>query len=360
MDVSFDEWVCNDARSQCVKKWADSLIHLGTTWNSFRLDDDEGIFQDLVNAGGIPLLEKRDIVRIAKHMIEKSEAPMAIVWDLKTMPILVDTTGRDVVSRLKTTLQPFERLTRLRGYTSVILNHIPQQKQYDLRLSGCHLADFPHNSRKELTDKKITVDAMKFAFLNPRSAALCFIPGDVDYAYLLSVLQRPERRTIVISKRSISSMFHVHCDMRMCWETDILLLLPAMTVAPKEFSRGHFKVLVDEERNVEKRRRIEYNVNVDSVTQSETATIQTNQAICTLRSVNAQEALKDLRQMSMATAKAIPITIPEGPSLRPISPCTDDSKRDREKDGSDDEVSEWDGEHKDSAEIDARLGLQTG
>ena len=46
--------------------------------------------------------------------------------------------------------------------------------------------------------------------------------GDVDYAYLLAVLQRPQWRTIVISKGTLQSMLHVNCDMKMRWETDIL------------------------------------------------------------------------------------------------------------------------------------------
>ena len=72
----------------------------------------------------------------------------------------------------------------------------------------------------------IIVDAMQFAFLHPTGATLCFITGDVDYAYTLAVLQRPCWRTIVISKGTISSMLHVNCDMRMRWETDILQLRP--------------------------------------------------------------------------------------------------------------------------------------
>jgi hypothetical protein len=70
----------------------------------------------------------------------------------------------------------------------------------------------------------IIVDAMQFAFMHPDGATLCFITGDVDYAYLLAVLQRPKWQTIVISKGTMQSMLHVNCDMRMRWETDILQL----------------------------------------------------------------------------------------------------------------------------------------
>jgi hypothetical protein len=73
-----------------------------------------------------------------------------------------------------------------------------------------------------VADKMIIVDAILFAFQHPDRATLCFITGDVDYAYLLAALQRPQWRTIVISRGTMQSMLHVNCDMKMPWETDIL------------------------------------------------------------------------------------------------------------------------------------------
>lgn len=67
-------------------------------------------------------------------------------------------------------------------------------KRSDLQLSGCHLVDAPHHGRKEVADKMIIVDSMQFAFSNPDGATLCFITGDIDYAYMLSVLKRPQWR----------------------------------------------------------------------------------------------------------------------------------------------------------------------
>jgi hypothetical protein len=139
MDISFDEWVRNDASQPCVKTYADALIKLGTYWDSFRRLDEAGILQDLVDAGGIPLLAARDIVRIARLEIEKSEAPMAIFWDIENTPIPSNTSGREVVSRLKSILEPFERLTNFRAYASIAMNLIPQAERSDLQLSGCHL-----------------------------------------------------------------------------------------------------------------------------------------------------------------------------------------------------------------------------
>lgn len=84
--------------------------------------------------------------------------------------------------------------------------------------------DCPHSGRNEVADKMIIVYAMQFAFLNPQGTMFCFITGDVDYAYLLAVLQQPQWKTIAISNRTMQSMLHGNCDMKMHWETDILQL----------------------------------------------------------------------------------------------------------------------------------------
>ena len=220
---AFDEWAkASTQQYPCFQQWADRLIELGASWDSFRRDRGE-IVQDLV-AGGIPLLAARDIVDIASAAVQRRSAPMAIFWDLENMPIPTSSSGRDVTSRLKSILAPHGDLVQFRGYASIGLGLIPQQKRSDLQLSGCHLVDCPHNGRKEVADKMIIVDAMQFAFLHPEGATLCFITGDVDYAYLLAVLQRPQWQTIVISKGTMLSMLHVNCDMKMRWETDILQL----------------------------------------------------------------------------------------------------------------------------------------
>ena len=216
----FDEWVKTQPHP-CLQPWVDRLIELGSSWDSFRRDSNE-VVEDLV-AGGIPLLAARDIVNIATQTLQKSQAPMAIFWDLENLPIPSLSSGREVAMRLKSILAPHGNLVQFRGYASIGEANIPQQKRSDLQLSGCHLVDCPHVGRKEVVDKMIIVDAMHFAFTHPDAATLCFITGDVDYAYLLAVLQqRPQWRTIVISRGTIRSMLHVNCDMRMRWETDIL------------------------------------------------------------------------------------------------------------------------------------------
>lgn len=223
----FDEWVKSVTRDQhaSVHKYADKLIELGASWDSFKsARHPDTIANDLVQ-GGIPLLAARDIVDVATTAARQSQAPMAIFWDLENMPIPTTSSGRDVSSRLKSILKPYGDLVQFRGYASIGLNLIPQHKRSDLQLSGCLLVDCPHNGRKEVADKMIIVDAMNFVMLHPDGATLCFVTGDIDYAYLLAVLQRYKQyRTIVISKGTLQSMLDVNCDMKMRWETDILQL----------------------------------------------------------------------------------------------------------------------------------------
>jgi hypothetical protein len=223
---SFDDWV-KTITHPCIQKWADRLLELGASWDSFRSRDPSDIINDLVS-GGIPPLAANDICNIASEAITRSQAPMSIFWDIENVPIPAHVSGRDVAARLKSILAPLGRLDQFRGYASIGLNLIPQQKRSELQLSGCHLVDCPHVGRKEVADKMIIVDAMQFAFTHPEGATLCFVTGDVDYAYLLAVLQKkPQWRTIVISKGTMKSMLHVNCDMKMRWETDILQLRPS-------------------------------------------------------------------------------------------------------------------------------------
>ena len=220
----FDEWVKLSTQHVSVQAHADRLIELGATWDTFRTREAREVAADLVD-GGVPPLAARDIVAVATKAAEQNQGPLAIFWDLENMPIPATSSGRDVSTRLKAILKPYGELVLFRGYASIGMNHIPTQKRSDLQLSGCLLVDCPHNGRKEVADKMIIVDAMNFAMNHPDGATLCFVTGDVDYAYMLAVLQRYKQyQTIVISKGTLQSMLDVNADMKMRWETDILQL----------------------------------------------------------------------------------------------------------------------------------------
>ena len=220
----FDQWVASAAHP-CIQKWSGQLLALGVSWDSFHSAAND-VLQDLTSGDdGIPPVAARDIYRVASDELARSQAPMGIFWDLECTPIPSSMSGAHSCSRLKSALAPYGDLVQFRGYASIGLNLIPEKKRSELHLSGCHLVDCPHNGRKEVADKMIIVDAMKFAYDHPKGATLCFVTGDMDYAYLLAVLkQNPNWRTIVISRGSIDTtrMLHVNCDKRMCWETDVL------------------------------------------------------------------------------------------------------------------------------------------
>jgi hypothetical protein len=229
LDNSFSEWLKEVAPPE-LQCWDDQLIELGVSWHSFQHRQPDDLVKDLV-ANGIPLIPSRDIVSLVSKELDRKLAPMAIFWDMENVPIPGNRSGQEVASRLKSVLANHGTLIQFRGYASIAMRYIPEHKRSDLHLSGLHLIDCPHNGRKEVADKMIIVDAMQFAYSHPDGATLCFITGDLDYAYLLAVFQqRPQWRTIVISKGRLRSMLEINCDVRFCWETDVLSLNTPMAV----------------------------------------------------------------------------------------------------------------------------------
>jgi hypothetical protein len=144
---SFEEWA-KTAEYPCFQEWGETVVELGASWDSFKRKSKDAIVDDLVT-GGIPILAARDITDIASAEVRKNQQPMAVFWDLENMPIPAETSGRDITSSLKAILSHQGDLIQFRGYASIGLNHIPEEKRSDLQLSGCHLVDCPHHGRKE-------------------------------------------------------------------------------------------------------------------------------------------------------------------------------------------------------------------
>ena len=216
-DASFGRWLATVAPSE-LRRWSERLNEIGVSWNSFRHHQPEELVSDLV-ASGVPLMPSREIVTLASRELAQKDAPLALFWDLENMQIPSHISGREAATQLKSLVAPYGNLAMFRGYASIGLGLIPEEKRSDLHLSGVHLVDCPHAGRKEVADKMIIVDAMEFAFEHPAAATLCFVTGDVDYAYLLSVLgkKRPEWRTVIISRSTMESMLHVNCDIKLQW-----------------------------------------------------------------------------------------------------------------------------------------------
>ena len=203
-----------------VQKWSEKIIELGASWDTFS-GNSEATLDDLVD-GGIPRLSARDICRVMSEVVQRRSRPLMVLWDIENVAIPTQTSAAHAVSQIKAAVEPYGQVKQFRAYASVSLGQIPEEKRSELHLSGCNLVDSPHLGRKEVADKMIIVDAMEFAYLHLDGATLCFITGDVDYAYLLSKLQKPQWTTIVISKGSGETMLHVNCDVKLRWETDIL------------------------------------------------------------------------------------------------------------------------------------------
>jgi hypothetical protein len=212
---SFEEWV-RHAQSPCVQRYKDDLLNLGANFNSVKRDTAD-VIDDLVSES-IPRIAARSIYVAVTDAIAQRSASLAIFWDIENVLISAACTGRFAASRVKKALAEYSDLVMCCVCASIGLNNIPHEKRLELQLSGCHLVDCPQMESKEVADKMVIVDAMEFAFDRPDGAVLCLVTGDMDYAYLLSILQRRQRwRTIVISKGSLESMFHVSCSVRLRW-----------------------------------------------------------------------------------------------------------------------------------------------
>ncbi|GFH54808.1 hypothetical protein CTEN210_11284 [Chaetoceros tenuissimus] len=199
---SFEQWV-KSSSNLGLTRYGDQLIAIGATWDTFRRDSNEVIL-DLCKEGGIPKLVAHDIFTAVSEALQGMSRPLAIFWDIENVPIPTDWSGKEIISKIKSILLAHGQIVCFRAYASIGLNQIPEEKRSELQLSGCHLVDCPHNGRKEVADKMIIVDSMEFAYNNLDGASLCFITSDVDYAYLLSKLNKPHCKTIVISRQSRS------------------------------------------------------------------------------------------------------------------------------------------------------------
>ena len=306
MDQSFAEWVQEeDARPRCIREHANALIRLGTSWDSFRpllveamttssdssssgqqQQQQDLLLQDLVDTGRIPLLAARDICRVVRLEWEHRQAPLAVFWDLQSMPVLPPTTAtataaglaarttrsssvREITARLKAVVEPFGRLVQFKGYNGSTDNsnnnnnnhnnsdaqvtHRIKQKQTrsELQLAGCQLIDCPDsgNSTDENTirsaaaatiDAMMIVDALQFALSikgDSDRSTVCLITDRFSSAdptanyslqYALAALQQNSAcRIMVISKDGNDPS---DCYARKSWNKDIMVpVRPAFT-----------------------------------------------------------------------------------------------------------------------------------
>jgi len=79
---TLEDWL-NKSTHPCLSKWRGQLNALGGSWDTFRREKND-VINDLAS-GGIPRLAASDIFKIVAEEIRRSEAPLAIFWDLDSM-----------------------------------------------------------------------------------------------------------------------------------------------------------------------------------------------------------------------------------------------------------------------------------
>ena len=109
-----------------VEKWAEKLIELGASWDTFS-GEREATLVDLLD-GGIPRLSARDIYRVISEVLRRRSAPLIVLWDIENVAIPSDTSAALVVSRIRSAVAPCGVLEQFRAYASISVGNIPELK----------------------------------------------------------------------------------------------------------------------------------------------------------------------------------------------------------------------------------------
>lgn len=240
--IELEEWL-RASLHPCILKWRAQLNDLGASWDTFKRERSE-VIHDL-ESGGIPRLAARDIFNIIEEEINRSQAPLVILWDLDLMQIPASANCTAVIAHLRSMLRRFGNLVLFRGYTNRPLS-IPLMKRSELQLAGCTIVDTSHNGlAQDMGNNTIfsAVDAMKFALKRniEQRVTICFVSSKID-AYLLANLRDPNIKTIVISDGPSQSMLHGKCDMMINWETEVLQLQPSIPPGFSSSMQTHIDV----------------------------------------------------------------------------------------------------------------------
>lgn len=232
--ATFEDWL-DETDLPAAAKFRDELLKFCLSSELFQEDLEKA--ELLLHKSGIPLIAACEIVRSAARYFAKQHelrsAPLAVFWDVENVAVPKETTGSECHAAISRTLSCFGNLDQLNIYVDAALNVIPSEKRSQLQLSGCHIIDTPHmhNSRKEVADKMIIVDALCYAMTKQSTGAtLCFITNDQDFAYLLSRIARmPKFRTVLImSNPSANSILAQSADHVLLWNVDLFKQAPAI------------------------------------------------------------------------------------------------------------------------------------
>jgi len=193
----FEKWLFLQNDPSLEDEYVYQLLELGATWDSFRGEDDAGIIRDLTDHSDIPFLTVKSIVQLVRDAIERSQAPLAVFWDMENVGIPTKWSGGAIARRLREVLVPHGTLRQFRAYAHLggggssdpdgnqfetkskhrRPSSVSNAKRLELQQAGCHLIDCPQVPKhKEVVDKMIIVDAMQFAYSHfETNATICLI-----------------------------------------------------------------------------------------------------------------------------------------------------------------------------------------
>ena len=221
---SFEDWVLEAPCDSSVYRWKNQLVALGANWDSFRCDAATGgeslLVDDLVD-GGIPRLAARDIVAAVQEALAQSQWPLAVFWDLDDLLVSSSSDGRSVGTTLKALLSSYGTMVQFRAYAQSGSHQTLPEWSSELLSVGRQLVDAP----QDIVQAMMVADAMEFAFTHPDGATLCLMFGDRDYSHLLSKLQPPQWRTVIVRPQAeIDRAINTRCTATVSWERDVLQL----------------------------------------------------------------------------------------------------------------------------------------
>ncbi|TDL17335.1 hypothetical protein BD410DRAFT_730099, partial [Rickenella mellea] len=117
---------------------------------------------------------------------------VAIFWDYENCRPAGNTSGYELVNKVRRAVQSFGNVSLFKAYLDVPLESSnPRSTIFhsELQSSGVTLAYCPHNGKKDVADKMILVDMLAYAIDRPAPATIVLISGDRDFAYGISILR---------------------------------------------------------------------------------------------------------------------------------------------------------------------------
>ncbi|KZP20823.1 hypothetical protein FIBSPDRAFT_741642, partial [Athelia psychrophila] len=145
---------------------------------------------------------------------------VAVFWDYENLsPAGSKCSGFDIVKNITTIAHQYGDVKLLKAYEECHTNagvHT-QRLRSELQCAGVSLTDCPHNGRKEVADRMLTVDLLAFAIDNPAPATIILITNDRDFVYAVSVLRLRRYRVILVAQPSGSATLKAQASMWLDW-----------------------------------------------------------------------------------------------------------------------------------------------